>query len=212
MSGPGAANAAGEFIPVTLIPPVDGKPTVTYSVPASASGVTFGYNCTDEKVIRGLQIVDAYFRDTDLWLTDNCGEKGVDWDMDENGNLVKHLANLSDRYEGNSFGEQRFYNFNFMPSSVLAWRLGGVGQEHSRYEIWNEVKDFPVIPASSVSVFKTEADLEYGESTENVYDEYVLKAIMGEVDIDATFENFQKQWLAAGGQEILDAKRALDAK
>ena len=35
---------------------------------------------------------------------------------------------------------------------------------------------------------------------------------MGEVDIDETFDAYQQQWLQAGGQEILDAKRAMDAE
>jgi len=210
LSGPGALyKDTGIVAPCTIIPPVDGQKTVQYNTAASAAGVTFGYNCTDEKMIRGLQILDAYFRDLDLWLTDNAGEKDVDWYLDEACNLVKVNAEAWYRHGEGMFGQQRYYNFNYIPGSVLAWRLGGVGQEHSRYEIWNAVKDFPMIPNAPESVFKTDADLEYSESANKVYDEYVIKAIMGEVDIDATFDDYMAQWLAAGGQEILDAKREL---
>lgn len=211
LSGPGATyKDTGAVVPCTFIYPVDGQKTVQYNTAASAGGITFGYNCTDEKMIRCLQIQDAYFRDLDLWLTDNAGEKGVDWELDEAGNLVKINTNAWNSYGGDGgFGQQRYYNFNYIPGSVLAWRLSGVGQEHSRYEIWNEVKDYPMIPNAPESVFSTDADLEYGESASKVHSEYVIKAIMGEVDIDATFDDYMKQWLAAGGQEILDAKRAL---
>lgn len=211
LSGPGAANASGKFCPVTIIPPVDGKSTVTYSIPATAAGITFGFNCSDEKLIRCLQIVDSFYSDLDLWLADNKGEKGVHWEFDEYGNTIELLAR-TETYSDVEYGVQRFYNFNFMPQSVLEWRLGGVGKEHSRYEIWKEVKDFPVIDAAPVSVFNTDAELEYSVSANKVYDEYVIKAIMGEVDIDETFDDYIAQWLAAGGQEILDAKRELAGK
>ena len=185
----------------------------SYSNPATPSGVTFGYNCSDEKLIRLLQIQDTFFSDLDLWLCDLYGEKGVHWDMDENGNVITGVENGFEEapaYE--DWGTQRFYNFSFMPSSVLAWRLGGVGEPYSRYEIFQEVKDFAVIEPAPVTVFTTEADMEYGASCQKIRDEYFLKAITGEVDIDATFDDFVNQWLAAGGQEILDAKRALAAE
>lgn len=213
LSGPGAAASEGKDITCTLIPPMEGCYTTRYSNPATPSGVTFGYNCSDEKLIRLLQIQDTFFSDLDLWLCDLYGEKGVHWDMDENGNVITGVENGFEEapaYE--DWGTQRFYNFSFMPSSVLAWRLGGVGEPYSRYEIFQEVKDFAVIEPAPVTVFTTEADMEYGASCQKIRDEYFLKAITGEVDIDATFDDFVNQWLAAGGQEILDAKRALAAE
>lgn len=213
LSGPGAAFAKGENMPVTIIPPVEGSATVMYSVPVSTSGVVFGYNCSDEKMIRLLQIQDTYFRDLDLWFADSYGEKGVNWDLDEEGNVHEYPEEgYVEREAQSDSGEQHFFNFSFMPESVLAWRQGGVGVEGSRYEIFMQVKDFPVIEPSSVSVFTTDADIEYGDACNKVYSEYFMKAVMGEVDIDETFDAYQQQWLQAGGQEILDAKRAMDAE
>lgn len=214
LSGPGAIYAnTGEVVPCVFVPPMEGLSTVMYSLPAQTKGVAFGYDTPDEKVIRVLQIADTYFTDMELWLTDNRGAKGVHWDFDENGNVIFGTNNGFEDFEAlkasGNMGHQRYYNFEFIPKSVLAYRLGGVGQENSRYEIWNAVKDFPKIPAAPVSGFTTEAQNEYSASANKVYDEYVLKAISGEVDIDATFDAYMTEWLNAGGQEILDAKRAL---
>lgn len=214
LSGPGAIYAdTGEEVPCLIIPPMEGLSTVMYAVPANSNGIAYGVDTSDEKVIRALQIVDTYYSDLELWLTDNRGAKGVHWDYDENGNVIYGTVNGFEDWallqSSGAAGEQRYYNFQFIPQSVLAYRLGGVGQENSRYEIWNAVKDFPKIPAAAASSFTTEAETEYSVSANKVYDEYLLKAISGEVDIDATFDAFQQEWLASGGQQILDAKRAL---
>ncbi len=213
LSGPRAAIEQGNTdIDITFIPPMEGCKTALYGNTVSASGITFGVNCSDEKLIRLLQIQDTYFSDPELWQADSFGERYVNWDFDEAGNVLKGSENgFEDRKEEAESGFQRFYNFSFIPSTVLAWRLGGVGEYGSRYEIYQLVHDYPAIIPATVSVFATDADLEYGASCDKICDEYFLKCITGENDIDATWDNYVETWLNAGGQAILDAKRKLDA-
>lgn len=211
VSGPGAARTNGNDIPVTIIPPAEGLYTTQYNTTASTSGTTFGYNCPDEKLIRILQMEDTFFADRDLWLVDGYGEKGLHWDYNEAGIAAQGSANGFVDKVREDWGYNHFYNHAFIPRDFMGLRMGGEGIPGSRYEIYQQVKDYAMIPIATEQSFKTEADIEYGASVSKIADEYFLKAITGAVDIDATFDAHVQQWLDAGGQEIVDAKRAMFA-
>ena len=212
LSGVRAAMELGNTdIDMTFIPPVVGESgeakTQLYSATLSASGITFGKNCSDEKLIRLLQIEDSFFADLDLWLADQYGERYVEWDFDENGNVLAGVdKGFAEREGQTKTGMQRFYNFSFIPSIVLNWRLGGVGEYGSRYEVYKAVHDFPTIEPAAVTVFKTDAENQYGAACDKIVSEYFLKCFTGEYDVDETWDEYVASWLAAGGQEILDAK------
>ena len=196
----------GLDIEVTIIPPVTGPTgvaaTYQYRAGVSAQGMTFGRNCTDEKLIRLMQVINAIFSEEDLFKYCMYGPKDIMYVNDENGYLETTETYSNETMS--TYGSQRYLNYSFSPASILKWRTTG-----DRLEMFYSVKDFPKVPVNSVSVFVTDAESEYSASVEKIADEFFWKAFTGEIDIDAEWDGYVTRWLDAGGQEILDAKTEL---
>jgi hypothetical protein len=47
--------------------------------------------------------------------------------------------------------------------------------------------------------------IKYGETLDTMTNEFEARAVTGEIDIDAEWDNYVKNWLASGGHEILQA-------
>ncbi len=198
-----AAKDAGLDIKMTIIPPVTGPTGVTatskYAAGVSTAGMVFGRNCTDEKLIRLLQVVNTIYSEEDLFKYCMYGPKDVTYVEDEEG-----YVKTTEKYTNeniSTYGAQRYINFGFSPASVLKWRT-----PRDRLEMFYELDDFPKVESSSISVFMTKAELEYNAATDKIAKEFFWKAFTGEIDVDAEWENYVSSWLKAGGQEILDAK------
>jgi hypothetical protein len=46
-------------------------------------------------------------------------------------------------------------------------------------------------------------NIEYGETLTTIHEEYELRFIMGELDLDKDWDNYVKTWLDAGGREMM---------
>jgi len=201
-----AAKDKGIEIEMTVIPPVTGPNgdvgTPQYSAIVVTSGMTFGRNCTDEKLIRLLQVINAIYTDEDLYKYVNYGPKDLFYTEDEDG-----FVQTTDFYTNenmHTYGAQRYLPYPFTPESLMKWRL-----QRDRYEKFVELKDFPKVGVHPVSVFSTDAQLEYSASVNKIADEFYWKALTGEIDVDAQWDAYKENWLNAGGKQILEEKREL---
>ena len=198
--------AEGKTIDITIIPPVSGPSQVPgstqYAAPVLASGMAFGRNCSDEAMIRIMQIINATFGDKDLFRYLFMGEKDVFYTEDKEGDATVTEMKTSEAMH--THGIQRYLFFSFNPSTTYEWRT-----EKSRLMIARIVRDMPTVKPNLTSVFTTEAEIEYQASVDKISDSFFWKAVMGEVDVDQEWDGYVKSWLAAGGQEILDQKLKL---
>ena len=192
-------------IEMTIIPPVAGPSgkaaTTQFSTSVATTGMIFGRNCSDEKLIRLLQVQNAISTDNELMRFCLFGTEGETY-IDVDG-----YVETTDAYNNESrstYGMLRYLNANFKPESSLINSL-----PRYRIEGLEAVKDFPRVEPNVISVFATDAESEYGASTKSIAQEFFWKALTGEIDIDAEWDAYVDKWMKAGGQEILDAKQAL---
>lgn len=197
------AIADGKDMKVTILPPVAGPSGVPgstqYAAPVIASGMAFGRNCTDEAMVRIMQIINATFGDKELFRYLFMGEKDVFYTEDAEGYATVTENKTSEAMH--THGIQRYLFFSFNPGTTYEWRT-----EKSRLMVARLVRDLPTVEPNISSVFMTEAEIEYQASVDKIADSFFWKAVMGEVDVDKEWDAYTKSWLAAGGQEIIDAK------
>ena len=65
------------------------------------------------------------------------------------------------------------------------------------------------MPIHLAQVVTTGTDSEYGAATGTIAEEYFWKAVTGEWNVNNTWKNYVNRWKAAGGQQIIDAKKKI---
>lgn len=199
------AHLQGIDVEMTLIPPVVGETglsgTLLYGDPVNESGMVFGRNCSDEEVIRVLQLLNDEMSDLDLYATVYAGEHGIDWTRDEDGYIVlADEMNTNERHH--EVGESRYLFNDFWCDEFALIR-----EAKERAEVCQYTNGWATIPMHALNSYSTEADSEYTAATDKVSEEFFLKALVGDVDIDAEWDAYVTKWLKAGGQERVEAKQ-----
>ena len=69
------------------------------------------------------------------------------------------------------------------------------------------MKGYPLLPMHMVTLFPTQEDTEYGTAASTIANEYFWKTITGEWNVNSTWNDYVARWRAAGGQQIIDAKK-----
>ncbi len=163
----------------------------------------------DAKLIRILKFLEysVFFGgDPDKQMSGSFGEKGIDWipDPDRPG-FPKVLNPIA-------FGQKGIGAFASMQTGDM-WKWATIeplfeaGAEYyvkSYGGIWNEHNKFPY-----KNDFNSETNLaavraEYWTPIDTLVKEYLADAIMGNVDVDATWDNYLKNLDAYGYQKILE--------
>ena len=93
------AKDEGKEIGVTIVPPVSldagsEAATLHYSLGLNTNGMVFGVNCTDEKLVRILQIENDMFTDMELLRLSFFGQEGYSYTLNEDGTV-----NTTDAYK-----------------------------------------------------------------------------------------------------------------
>lgn len=193
----------------TFIPPVtgpDGNAVTTQFWTPLAKNYTFyfGKNASDEIVQRLLTMFDDTLADKDQFTMMWFGLEGEQFDYNADGFVVQKegwgttekMAELgSNRY----FIDHAFMTMDYMKLAYPKYR----------YDAFEAIIDYDVEPIHLANAFNTAADAEYTAAIEKIQNEFFLKAMMGEVNIDADWATYVAQWLAAGGQQITDSKKAI---
>jgi len=190
----------------THIPPVAGPKgtyTVQYASPYWENSFNFGRKTSDEKVIRLLTLFNDMITDKDLFLLMYFGIEGVHFDLSAAGNAVVRPEWNTDEAQ-TELGTLRFFNPEFVIPDYLKYSYSDI-----QWRSWQAIKDYPVLPVYSMSGLITDAENEYGAATDTIATEYFWKVVTGEWNINSTWNNYVSQWRAAGGQRIIDQKKAL---
>lgn len=181
----------------TIIPPV--PKAYSYANTLSAwSGTFFGRNCSDEKMIRLLQLLNDSYRDEDLMALALYGEKDIDYTVDEEG--FYNVKYLQAQYD---VGNGRYYHFSIPPQFMK------MQFPNARYKAFKQMVDWDVVPRHIADLFKTPEDTEYGAAIGTIETEYFWKVLVGEANTEEDWDAYVKAWNDAGGKAVTEAKLAL---
>lgn len=177
----------------------DGLSGASYYYPniTGQACVLFGADATDEEVIRIMQIKESMTY-IDEYKMGRYGEEGVTYTVDENGTLV--MNSDWDFAKQRSMGIGQFYALqpqSFEDASIVLTPddIATANIAISSNKIYDGVNFFA--PRSN------EAANTYGGDVNTIVNEYYANAIMGKVDIDATWDEYVAKVNAAGLPEII---------
>ncbi len=157
---------------------------------------------TDEKkMAKLLTILNTLVSDEEFFVAIEFGPEGKVWEYNAAGQRVfKEGWTESAEYhpQGKNLGTGLFFDllFNTNPDFLAAF---GGPRAVQRYEITKQITNHTGIGNA------VKAPLPSGSMNNDLnalLQEYILKAILGEVDIDATYDATVAKWLSAGGEVL----------
>ncbi|MCU6712900.1 hypothetical protein M6D81_29780 [Paenibacillus sp. J5C_2022] len=165
---------------------------------------------SEEKLIRILQIFEADVSDEETYVNLEIGPEGVVWEWnDQNQRVYKKEWMDSDKYhpQGRILGTGIFFDLFFQMNPEFNTVFGGPRAEQ-RYKKTQELISTTLPGLSNQLLAPIESAAKYNAELQNMLMEYIIKAIMGEVDIDATYDATVQKWLDNGGREMTDEANA----
>jgi putative aldouronate transport system substrate-binding protein len=187
----------------------NGKQGVASFLPVGLLGDNFfvSKDVSDEKLARILQVFDYINFDNDARWT-LYGEVGVhsDWEGEPEKSALKIRPEFAEQ-EGNSGFWA--YNFRTYDNERVQWFTSEYTMKlNDEFFKRPDVKEKMMIRPYKWDVLNETkvADLKkrYDGQLKTIVDEYLMKAIVGEIDIDKTWDDYVKNYLANGGQELTD--------
>lgn len=162
---------------------------------------------TDEQLARYLQIFDMINYDPEAGLFSRYGTPGKDSDWaGEEGNSTLVMKEGVEATEGDlglwAYSQRTYYGKNVtyltMPKTLeLMEEYYNIPENVEkyllrpyRYDLFGETKEL-------------ELKANYGAQLDTIVAEFRINALTGKIDIDKEWDNYVKQYLASGGEEIL---------
>jgi ABC-type glycerol-3-phosphate transport system substrate-binding protein len=207
---PGNLVLKDPSVKILFAPPPIG-PNGKQGAPSNGNGVDgFSYSAvirkdvSDEKLIRILQMFDYINLDFDGNMLTQFGEEGVDFAWEGTPKKSAAILKKSDA-EREAVGVF-YYNHVMRPAAVTPiwndsytlklldayWGVDAGRKtvySNARYDYFNETK-------------YNELRAKYTAKLKTITDEYMFKAITGELNIDSTWDNYVKNYLDNGGREM----------
>ena len=211
--GPEDVQAGAE---VVMLPPVvgpngeQGAPVYDPMAPLGGYPWEIGNQVTDEKLAKILEIFDYMWLFSDeVWIQRTYGKPGVHFDWEgqpmasrpirrEFENVPEgypKLGQFPSGYPGFDMGERSttFRLIKKLAAAKKKYVFSDYGEKNTlrpyKYDVFGETK----IP---------DLNLKYRAVLDTLYDEFMLKAIQGEIDIDAEWDNYVAKWRQSGGDAI----------
>ena len=171
----------------------------------------FGCDTTDEQMIRGMQILNAFCTDEELALMTNFGEveeHGANWYLDDTG-VYKRNDQWYTENERTALDiakdARSFYCVlpsNIAPIKTLSSRVldataFAVNQEKTYMD-----RDFAYMGTNSA--YST-----YSGDLSTIEDAFILNVILGRKTVDNDYDAFIKEWESAGGLKVVDEYQKL---
>lgn len=154
------------------------------------------------KLIKLLSIVESITSDEETYVNVQVGPENVAWVWNEDKQRVYKEGWLeSELYvpQGRSAGVGQFFGVTFGTNPDMATAFGGPRVVQRYEKTWEFLKDRPAIENALKAPLPSAS--EYVE-LDTMIKEYIVKAILGEVDIDATFDDTVKKWTDNGGDVL----------
>ena len=205
-----AAGVEVVVVPPPLGPDGTGGGRIYSPISPIAYQLTVHADVDDAKLAKILQIVD-YIRatpDDETWVKSVFGKEGVHFTWEGEAWNSKAVRTPEDQVEEgySDLGMFPWHRPQFVPSSKFTymyhpelrdfytWMAAGAGRRFAigpyRFDIANETNI-------------REVNRQYGSTMNTIRDEFMYKAITGEIDIDAEWDSYVKNWLDNGGSDLL---------
>ena len=190
----------------TLIPPVrgpNGVRTHQFNTPIQVGFSAFGRNTSDEKIARVLSMLDDIVSQRDLYLLVSYGIEGQHWDFNEDKRpLVRPEWNSPEKLT--EIGGNRYKLSQFLP-----FEFADIAYNSARFTQFEAMRNWTTLPLHFMQFIPVPEETEFGAATSRIASEYFWKTFTGEWDVNSTWNDYTNRWRAAGGQQILDAKKKL---
>lgn len=164
-------------------------------------------NVTDEQLARILQMFDYINHDNEARWT-LYGEVGVhsDWEGEPENSALKVRPEFATE-EGNSGFWA--YNFRTYDAERVRWFTSEytLKLKNEFYATEDTKENMLIRPYKEDILNETklkELDKRYGGQLSTIVDEFRMKAIVGEVDIDKDWDKYVENWMKNGGKETLE--------
>jgi putative aldouronate transport system substrate-binding protein len=161
---------------------------------------------TDEELARILQIFDYINLDNEArWTLYGEVGKHSDWEGTPEKSALKVRPEFAEQ-EGNSGFWA--YNFRTYDTERVQWfQSEYTNKLKSEYYAREDVKDTMLIRPYKWDILNEtkikELEKRYKGQLTTIVDEFRMKAIVGEVDIDKEWDNYVESWMNNGGRETL---------
>lgn len=201
-----AKNPDAKVEPFAAITGPDGKSGSYLDFPNSVGqgAILFGKDTSDEKVVRLMQIKEAFASDYELYVRGYYGDEGVDWSRNADQKIVVSASVTPETYR--TKGIAQF--FSLQPLSFKEQENAIAVIDANTHKIAQEQ---PAI-YTGVGFYApkvNEANTNKGADVTSIVDEYYSNAISGKIDIDATWDAYVQQVHGAGLDEIIAEYEAM---
>jgi putative aldouronate transport system substrate-binding protein len=190
-----------------LIPPVTGPNGKALSLDYASnlfqiSSCYFGKDTSDAKVQRILRLFNECIADPMQYALNANGIEGQHFDIDAEGILVRRPEWTSNE-KRTELGVLRYF--------INGFQFDGYRQyEYDRpsLDVYNVFQAFDTIHLYPLDAMSIRTDADYSATVTPIVEEYSMKILTGEWDINSTWDSYISRLNAAGLQKIIDAKRA----
>ncbi|WP_108992022.1 hypothetical protein [Paenibacillus agaridevorans] len=155
----------------------------------------------DEKMERLLTILNTLVSNEDVYVSIEFGAEGKVWEYNDAGQRVmKEGWTESAEYhpQGKNLGTGLFFDLLFATNPDFLSAFGGP-RAVQRYEKTKPITNHTGIGNAVKAPLASES--KYPDLSA-MLQEYIMKAILGEVDIDATYDSTVAKWLSSGGEVL----------
>ncbi|MBO9610773.1 MAG: hypothetical protein J7639_32780 [Paenibacillaceae bacterium] len=163
-------------------------------------GYFFGRDISDEKLDRLLAIKDYIAGNEELFIRLYYGEQGKHYDLDAEKKIVvkdpyKESANVAKEGLGQFYVASTMVNWEFQEKYLVG------KADMPEYDIGRESPFFPTDVNFNYKGLNASL-LQYSATLKTIADEFEIKAIAGQINIDAEWENYKKRFLSSGGEQV----------
>ncbi|WP_409342542.1 ABC transporter substrate-binding protein [Paenibacillus sp. MBLB4367] len=172
----------------------------------------FGYamvikkDVSDEKLARILQIFDYINLDKEGFMLSTFGEEGTDYSWEGEAGKSAVVAKQTVEADREKMGIG-YYNMPIQRGDVTAYfNNAAVGKLTESFFGTDAGRKMAYRPFKWDYFNQTqynELKTKYGAKLKTIMDEFLFKAITGEVDVDTAWDAYVKNWRSSGGDEIL---------
>lgn len=178
--------------------------------PVNGGGMYFSADLPEEKLDKYLEIINALSFDPELQLLLHKGVEGETYEVTENGyEWIPPYDDLQTRQEAgyDHTDNLGIYNMTaggcFRDPSIQ----NSIFYTKEQQEKKAEMESIAAGPFDPLSPFVFDAATEHGETLSRLTTEAFTQFITGERSLD-TFDAYVEEWLAAGGQDLIDEATA----
>lgn len=189
----------------------DGKQGAAAYKPVSLLGDGYDFvirkDVTDEELIRILQIFDYVNFDKEGVVLGLYGEAGkhFDWEDEPYNSAIMAKKEFATGDDKNGF---RYYSHTMNTEQFLVYITPKDVMKLLNDYFFNKDKGMKLLIRPYKYDFFNETNYKtlystLGQKLQTIVDEFTFKAITGEIDVEASWDNYVKQWRTNGGDQLL---------